>query len=126
MSTAGTLPAGAAINGVDYEVILPQGVTVKADPATGETLPGVVIPVSLAATNSIVSAKLNKATNSLRIILINVQPGIGLGEFAHVEFNGFPVAGADFVVKANRIDGGSGASSAPLAGVSITYTFAGL
>ncbi len=126
LTAEGTLPAGAVINGVDYTLTLPAGVTVKADPTTGETLPGVVVPVSLAANNSLTMAKFDKAAGTLRIILINNQPGFALGEFAHVEFDGFPVNGAAFGAKVNRIDGGSGKSSAPLAGITVSYTFAGL
>ena len=128
LTVEGPLPAGTVINGVDYTLTLPAGVTVKADPATGETLPGVVVPVSLAANNSLTMAKLDKAAGTLRIVLINNQPGFALGEFAHVEFDGFPVNGAAFGVKVNRIDGGSsgGKSSAPLTGITVSYTFAGL
>ena len=86
-------PQAPLINGIDCTVTLPAGVTVKTDPATGETLPGVVVPVSLAATNSLVSAKYDKATGTVRIVLINVQPGFAVGEFAHLEFDGFPSAG---------------------------------
>lgn len=55
-----------------------------------------------------------------------MQPGIPVGEFAHVEFDGFPIGGAGFTVTVNRIDGGSGTSSAPLTGLSISSAFAGL
>ena len=125
LSTAGTLPAGTLINGIDFSVTLPAGVTVKFDPITGETLPGVVAPVSLAATNSIVSARYDKATGVVRIILINVQPGIAIGEFGHLEFDGFPVGSAGFDLKVNRIDDNS-VPSEPLAGITVTATFAGL
>lgn len=125
LSTAGTLPAGTLINGIDFSVTLPAGVTVKFDPITGETLPGVVVPVSLAATNSIVSARYDKATGVVRIILINVQPGFAIGEFAHIEFDGFPVSGTGFDVKVNRIDGNTIPSN-PLTGITVTASFAGL
>ena len=124
--TEGALPAGTVINGIDCEVTLPAGVTVNSDPATGEALPGVVIPASLAASNSVVSARFDKAAGTLRIILVNVQPGFAIGEFAHVEFVGFPSGAATFAMKVNRIDGGSGASSAPLTGIAIKGNFAGL
>ncbi|KAF0220104.1 MAG: hypothetical protein FD174_1549 [Geobacteraceae bacterium] len=127
LRTEGTLPAGTVINGIDCTVTLPAGVTVKSDPATGQTPPGVVDPVSLAAANSVVSARFDKAAGTLRIILINVQPGFAIGEFAHVEFDGFPTGAAAFAVKVNRIDGGSGGtSSAPLTGITIKGAFAGL
>ncbi len=126
LSTAGTLPAGTLINGIDFSVTLPAGVAVKTDPMTGEALPGVVVPVTVAERNSQVSVKYDKAANVLHIILINVQPGFAIGEFAHVEFLGFPVSGGAFDLKLNRIDGGSGTSSGPLTGISLTSNFAGL
>jgi len=126
VSTKGTLPAGTLINGIDFSVTLPAGVTVKTDPMTGEALSGVVAPVSLASANSQVSVKFDKVTSVLHVVLINVQPGFAIGEFAHVEFLGFPVSGAAFDLKVNRIDGGSGISSGPLTGISLTSNFAGL
>jgi hypothetical protein len=126
LSTAGTLPEGTLINGIDCTVTLPAGVTVKTDPMTGAARSGVVAPVTQAATNTSVSAKFDTATGVLRIILINVQPGFAIGEFAHVEFLGFPVDGKGFELKVNRIDGGSGTTSGPLTGISLTSNFAGL
>jgi len=126
VSTKGTLPAGTLINGIDFSVILPAGVTVKTDSMTGAARSGVVAPVSQASVNSQVSVKFDGATSTLRIVLINVQPGFAIGEFAHIEFLGFPVSGAAFDVKVNRIDGGSGTTSGPLTGISLTSNFAGL
>lgn len=126
LRTLGTLPTGTLINGIDCTVLLPLGVTVKSDPATGDILAGVVAPASLAASNSFVSAKYDKTAGTVRIILLNVQPGFAIGEFAHLEFDGFPVGTATFGVQMNRIDGGSGINSAPLTGISIRSTFAGL
>jgi hypothetical protein len=124
--TTGTLPAATLINGIDCTITLPPGVTVKSDPATGDILAGVVTPVSLAATNSFVTAKYDKAAGTVHIILLNVQPGFDIGEFAHLEFDGYPADTAAFGVKLNRLDGGSGITSAPLTGLSIRSTFAGL
>jgi hypothetical protein len=124
--TTGTLPAGTLINGIDCTITLPAGVTVKSDPATSDALAGVVAPVSLAITNSFVSAKYDKAAGTVHIILLNVQPGFDIGEFAHLEFDGYPTGSAAFGVNLNRIDGGSGINSTPLSGVSIRSTFAGL
>ncbi|GAC1465865.1 MAG: hypothetical protein PVSMB11_01240 [Desulfuromonadaceae bacterium] len=124
--TTGTLPAATFINGIDCTITLPAGVTVKSDPATGDILAGVVASVSLAATNSFVTAKYDKAAGTVHIILLNVQPGFAIGEFAHLEFDGYPVGKAAFGVKLNRIDGGSGITSAPLTGITIRSTFAGL
>ena len=126
LSTKGTLPAGTLINGVDFSVTLPDGVTVKTDPLTGETLPGVVVPSSLATLNSHVIVRFDKAAGVLHILLINVEPGFAIGEFAHVEFLGFPINGDTFDLKVNRIDGGGGTSSGPLGGISLTSNFAGL
>jgi hypothetical protein len=126
LSTSGTLPSGTLINGIDCSVTLPDGVTVKTDPATGEALPGVVVPSSLASVNSHVIVRFDKAAGVLHILLINVEPGFAIGEFAHVEFLGFPVDGKGFDLKVNRIDGGTGISSGPLTGTSLTSTFAGL
>ena len=125
LSTNGTLPADTLINGIDCSITLPDGVTVKMDPITGEALPGVVVPASLAASNSFVSARYDKAASVVHIVLINVQPGFAIGEFAHLEFSGFPIAGAGFGLKVNRIDGSS-LSSEPLTGITIRSTFAGL
>lgn len=124
--TQGKLPANTLINGIDCTITLPAGVTVKADPVTGETLAGVVVPSSLAASNSFANAKFDKAANSVRILFLNVQPGFAVGEFAHVNFDGFPSGTTAFSVKVNRIDGGSGTTSAPLTGITIRSTFAGL
>jgi hypothetical protein len=126
LRTDGVLPANTVINGIDCTVSLPAGVTVKSNPATGETPPGVVDPVSLAAVGSVVSAKYDNVAGTVRIILINVQPGFAIGEFAHLEFEGYPVGSANFAVKVNRIDGGSGTSSAPLNGIAVKGHFAGL
>jgi hypothetical protein len=124
--TTGTLPATTLINGIDCTITLPPGVTVKSDPATGDVLAGVVTPSSLAATSSFVSAKYDTAAGTVHIILLNVQPGFDIGEFAHLDFVGYPADKAAFGVKLNRIDGGSGITSAPLSGISIRSTFAGL
>jgi hypothetical protein len=126
LRTEGTLPAGAVINGIDCTVTLPAGVTVKSDPATGDTSTGVVAPSSLAAVNSFASAKFDKIAGTVRIVLINVQPGFAVGEFAHLEFDGFPSGAATFAMKVNRVDGGSGTTSAPLTGIVIKGNFAGL
>jgi hypothetical protein len=126
LATLGSLTGGVLINAIDCTITLPPGVTVKADPASGETLAGVVTPSSRAASNSFASAKYDKAAGTLRIILFNVQPGFAIGEFAHVEFDGYPTGTAAFGVRLNRIDGGSGIDSAPLTGISIKSTFAGL
>ena len=124
--TLGSPASGVVINGIDCTITLPPGVTVKADPVSGETLAGVVAPSSVAVTNSFVSGKYDKAAGTLHLILLNVQPGFGIGEFAHVEFDGYPTGSAAFGVKLNRIDGGSGINSAPLSGITIKSSFAGL
>ena len=122
----GTLPAGILINGIDCTITLPPGVTVKSDPATGDILEGVVAPSSLAVNNSLVTAKYDATAGTVHILLINVQPGFAIGEFAHLEFDGYPKGSATFSTKINRIDGGSGINSAPLIGLTIKSSFAGL
>lgn len=112
LQTTGNLPTNTAIEGIDITVKLPAGVTVKVkDTATGELADGVVAPVNSAASGSLVTARLDSTANAVHIIMINVKPGIDVGEFAHLEFGlndgaAFP-AKADFVVTVNRIDGGS-------------------
>jgi hypothetical protein len=111
LQTTGILPANAAIEGIDFTVKIPAGVTINFDAATGEAAAGVVAPVSKAAAGSLSSAKFDTATSTLHIILINVKPGIEVGEFAHLEFAltaNTPLPGkADFAVTVNRIDGGN-------------------
>lgn len=111
LQTTGSLPANTVIEGLDFTVHIPAGVTFTFDATTGEAANGVVAPVSNAATGSLVSAKFNTTTRDLHIILINVKPGIAVGEFAHLEFTldtGTPLpVKADFAVTVNRIDGGN-------------------
>src|SRR6185369_5534952 len=110
LQTAGSLPANTVIQGIDVTVKIPDGVTIKLD-TTGEVAAGVVEPVSKAATGSVASAKFDAATNTLRFAIINVQPGIDVGEFAHVEFGlkvGFALpARTAFLVTVNKINGGN-------------------
>lgn len=130
ISTAGTLAAGTVINGIDVTVTLPAGVTVKAD-ALGEVSTGVLIPSSVAATNSTVSGKYTPASGAtlatLRIILLNVQPGVTLGEFLHVNFDGFPSGTDVFSIAVTQISGSTSPTTSPatLTGVTTTFTDAG-
>ncbi len=131
ISTAGTLATGTAINGIDITVTLPAGVTVKADAVTGEVASGVLVPSSVAASNSVVSGKYTAAVGAtlatLRIALINVQPGVGLGEFVHVNFDGFPSGTDSFAIAVNQVSGSTASNASPttLAGITTSFTDAG-
>lgn len=135
LKTAGSLQTNTVIEAIDLTIKLPAGVSVNLDPvnsANGELAAGVVVPVSNAVEGSLVTAKFDAAAGTLHIILINVKPGIKIGEFAHLEFIGPPPPAADFVVTVNRLDGGSSidpnASFIDLnaSGITITKTVAGL
>ena len=123
--TAGTLATGTAINGIDFTVSLPAGVTVKADAVTGEAAATTVQPSSLAAANSTVVAKYTPAAGAtpglLHVTLLNVQPGFALGEFAHINFDGFPAGTDSFTVTVNQVSGGSDPKATPatLTGITI-------
>jgi hypothetical protein len=119
MATAG---AAGTIAGIDVTVNLPAGVTVAADPVTGEvangavTLSGVAAVGSLGAQNVIVAkytpAASTVATSQLHIVMANVS-GFGVGEFATVNFDlatgtALPVADA-FSVMSCVARGGDGA-----------------
>ena len=129
ISTAGTLTTGiTAINGIDITVTLPAGVTVKANAVTGEVASGVLQPSTAAATNTIVSGKYTPASGTalatLRIVLLNVQPGIAVGEFMHVNFDGFPSGTDTFAIPANLTSiSGSGPSTSSVTLTGITTTF---
>lgn len=130
ISTSGTLAAGiTTINGIDVTVTLPTGVTVKAD-ALGEVDPSVLLPSTGAATNSIVSGKYTAASGTslatLRLVLLNVQPGVAVGEFMHVNFSGFPGGTDLFTVAVNQISGsGPANATATLSGITTTFFDAG-
>ena len=132
LSTAGTLPANKAIQGIDITITIPSGVTFGFDAATGEVAPGVVVPSSTAATGSFSTAKFDPATGKLHVALINIKPGMTtLGEFMHLEFAGTPPAADSFAVTVNNIAAGSTvdttAALTDLTGViSITKTVAGI
>lgn len=136
LSTAGTLASSAKINGFDITITFPAGVTLKTKDATGEVAAGVVEPSSLAATNSVTSAKFTAASGStpatLHVGMANVQPGLAIGEFMHVNFDldaGLSLPGKDKFIMSNvQILGGSDPLATPtaLSGISITTTLAGL
>lgn len=133
LSSAGTLAAGTKINGFDITLALPAGITVKTKDATGEAAAGVVEPSSQAAANSITSAKFDKAAGTLHIVMANVQPGLDIGEFMHVNVD--LDTGAAFPTKdkftfANvKIFGGSDPKAQPTdltQGITITSVLGGL
>lgn len=141
ISTTGALPAGSVnnvINGIHMKLTLPAGVTVASD-ALGEVSLGVMQPSSMAAVNSLVISKYTPATANapgfVEIVITNVQPGFGIGEFMHINFLGFPAGlkSADFKVglfaAGDGIFGGGagGNSTAALAGITLSITdFVGL
>ena len=123
------LPAGTVVNGIDMTISLPAGVTVKADAASGATDPNILTLSGAAAAlpNTIVNGKYNKTANTLRVIIVNVQPGFAAGEFMQVSLDGFPAGTATFPVVLNQVSGGADPKSpATLTGVSATSNFAGL
>jgi hypothetical protein len=88
ISSAGS---AGAIGAIDVTVILPAGVKVNADAATGEAAAEVVTVSGVAATsaNKLVAAKFTPAAGGtpgqLHILLISSE-GFGPGEFATVRF----------------------------------------
>ena len=123
------LPAGTVVNGIDMTISLPPGVTVKADAASGAADPNIFALSGAAAAlpNTIVSGKYNKTANTLRVIIVNVQPGFAAGEFMQVSLDGFPTGNTTFPVEMNQVSGGTDPKSpATLTGVSVTSNFAGL
>jgi hypothetical protein len=126
------LTAGAAgtIAGIDMTINLPAGVTVAADPVTGEVTTGVVTVSGVAAagtlgTQNATAAKYTPATAATPAqlhIVMAIVPGFSLGEFATVHFDlatgtalptaeAFTVAG--FAARGADGLGLSGVSAAP-------------
>lgn len=93
LSTTGSLPTANVINAIDFTVILPAGVTVAAN-VDGDAS-GAIVPSSNAVNNSFPMAVYTPATLSapgtLRVVILNAQPGFGIGEFMHINFLGYPV-----------------------------------
>lgn len=92
LATAGT---AGTIAGIDITVNLPAGVTVAADPNTGEVTTGAVAVSGVATartlgTQNVTVAKFTPASTvtpaQLHIVMANV-PGFGVGEFAAVQFD---------------------------------------
>lgn len=89
MSTTG---AAGTIAGIDVMVNLPAGVTVAADPATGEVANGAVTVsgATAAGAQNLTVAIFTPASTAtpaqLHIVMANV-PGLNLGEFATVRFD---------------------------------------
>src|SRR5512147_2222614 len=130
--TGGLLKLGAVgaattlIGGIDLRVNLPAGVTIDADPATGEAAGGAVALSGAAADNGLIAAKYAPASGTtpatLYIILINAA-GFHTGEFATVRFNlaegtSLPAVGAfvitNFSAKGPDSSALSGIIAAPL------------
>jgi hypothetical protein len=109
LSTAGTLPAGKKIGGIDVTLNLAPGVTLKSTVNAPEPDAGVVTTSGVAANNSLIAANFTAPTSTLpgkvRINVISAS-GFGTGEFATV--NGDIAAGnnpkaADFSATAFSI-----------------------
>ncbi len=86
MSSSG---ASLLIGAIDVTVKLPAGVTVGADPNTGEVTSGGVIKVSGVAAvgnNSLTLAKFTPASGDLHIAMVNTA-GFGAGEFVTIKFD---------------------------------------
>ena len=92
IATAG---AAGTIAGIDMTVNLPAGVTVAADPNTGEVTTGAVTVSGVASagtlgTQNVTVAKFTPASTvtpaKLHIVMANV-PGFNVGEFASVRFD---------------------------------------
>lgn len=145
ISTSGDLAAAGVtnvINGIDMTLTLPDGVTVATD-VFGEAAVGVISPSGTAANNSVVVSKYTPATlvtatapatpGTLHIVITNVQPGFGSGEFMHIKFMGFPtglkVDSFKLVKNGDGIVGGiaNGPSTAALTNIILSISdFVGL
>lgn len=135
LKTAGNLPANTAIVSLDLTITLPDSVTFAFDPVTGETAQGVVTPSSKATNGSVSVAKFTDdptpATGgTLHLILINVQPGIDIGEFVHLDFklkSGATLPDpADFAVTLNQTNGIVGGSKTDPAAANTDLTASGI
>lgn len=79
LATSGTLPAGKSIKGVQFEIKLPTGFSVKTD--TGGVLPA-YLQTSGLATAGTTPYVIGNATGSNVLINFTSGAGIGVGEFA--------------------------------------------
>jgi hypothetical protein len=140
ISTSGVLSAGDVnnvINGIDMTLTLPNGVTVATD-TSGLAAAGVIVLSGNAVSNSLVVSNYTPASlatvgapatpGTLHIVLANVQPGFGTGEFMHINFLGFPkgLTRETFspFLKGNGIVGGvaNGSSTAALPGITLAIS----
>jgi hypothetical protein len=83
LGSQGVFAIGSFIKGVQFTLVLPSGVTLKAD-GSGKPLPGVVTESGVAMIGSSVDAKYVAAAGTLAIALVNGPQGFGLGEFLTV------------------------------------------
>lgn len=140
ISTSGALAAAGVtkvINGIDMTLTLPAGVTIATD-ASGVAAAGVISPSGTAVSNSFVVSKYTPATlatagapatpGTLRIVVTNVQPGFGSGEFMQINFLGFPngltLEAFTPLLKVNGIFGGvaNGPSTAALPEITLSIS----
>lgn len=74
--------AANAIKGIQFEIVIPAGLTLRNDPATGIPLSGIVNE-SKPASNQYVYSKFTSASNVLAVGLI-ASTGIGTGDLATI------------------------------------------
>lgn len=105
LSTQGTVPTQSTVGGVQLTLVLPAGVTVKAD-NTGKTNGGVVVASGVATGADVYTGTYTPATAStdgtLEIWIANSQTGFGTGEFVTVTCDlaaGAAPKATDFTIK---------------------------
>jgi hypothetical protein len=131
------LSAGTAIDGLDFTITMPAGITVKTtDAVSGAVADSAMLFSSAAAAlpNTLAVGKFDKASKTLHIIVANTQPGFATGEFMHINFDvdiagggTFPTDPAAFTVTVNQASGGADPkNTGTLTGITATTDFAGL
>ena len=123
--TAGTLPAGTLIGGIDITVSLPSGVTVASTANPPETDAGVAVASGEATSNSTILATYvppSGTTPAKARLLIANTSGFVVGEFVTV--NGDITAGntpqaADFFVTSFTV---SDLNGSPISGLTVGCT----
>ena len=108
LSSAGSLPAGSSLSGINVKVQLPAGVTVTVD-GSNVVAAGVVTASGVAAGSSVTPAIYTPATATAPatlefLVWSTTAQGFGLGEFTTVtcvvESGRFPT-GSDFILPAS-------------------------
>jgi len=99
LSSAGTLPTGVKIGGIDMTIVIPAGATIqttKANTSKMVTYSGAVVPAGVAAGPNAITLATNPAPDQVVVKLANAD-GFGIGEFATVTCD--IVAGSTVVEK---------------------------